>query len=471
MKKSLFFIAFLLLVASALYAQVSIGTDNSLPDNSAMLDVKSSNRGLLPPRMTLTEINAIINPANGLIVYCTDCGTDGNGAFYGYINGVWNRLFSCIPPSSPSAGVHVPLVNQVTWNWNPVPEATGYKWNTTNNYGTATNMETATNKTETGLNCNTPYARYVWSYNTCSISAATMLSQTTLTNPPASPTAGTHVPAQTQIVWNWNTVSGATGYKWNTTDNYSSATDMGTAITKTETGLTCNTSYTRYAWAYSACGNSTSLVLNQTTSACSATCGTSMQITHSTAGGVAPVDKVVIYHTVSGILGEPSKCWITSNLGADQQASAKNDNTEPSAGWYWQFNRKQGYQYTTTRTPSSWNPTNDNISTTWEAIKDPCTIELGTGWRIPTISEWTNVDASGNWSNWNGPWDSDLKLHAAGYLGGSNGSLYSRGTFGFYWSSGQLDATQSWFLYFYNVDSHVTYNLKSNGCTVRCIHD
>ena len=60
------------------------------------------------------------------------------------------------------------------------------------------------------------------------------------------------------------------------------------------------------------------------------------------AGTVAPVDKTVTYGTVTNIPGETSKCWITSNLGADHQATAVNDATEASAGWYWQFNRHTG---------------------------------------------------------------------------------------------------------------------------------
>ena len=70
----------------------------------------------------------------------------------------------------------------------------------------------------------------------------------------ASPTAGTHTASAAQIVWNWNTVSGATGYKWNTTNNYGTATEMNTATSKTETGLANFTSYTRYVWAYNASG-------------------------------------------------------------------------------------------------------------------------------------------------------------------------------------------------------------------------
>ena len=48
---------------------VGIGITN--PDNSALLDLTSHNRGFLPPRMTTAEKNAIPNPATGLIVYDT----------------------------------------------------------------------------------------------------------------------------------------------------------------------------------------------------------------------------------------------------------------------------------------------------------------------------------------------------------------------------------------------------------------
>jgi hypothetical protein len=159
-----------------------------------------------------------------------------------------------------------------------------------------------------------------------------------------SPTTGTHVAAETMIIWNWNTVAGAYGYKWNTVNNYATAVDMGTATTKIETGLACNTPNTRFIWAYNYCGNSESTVLTQTTTACPGfTCGDTIFVNH-VAGSVAPVSKIVTYGTVTNIPGETAKCWITQNLGASQQATAVNDATEASAGWYWQFNRKQGYK-------------------------------------------------------------------------------------------------------------------------------
>jgi hypothetical protein len=64
---------FLLIIQSiftrALMAQVGVGT--STPNVSAQLDVSSTNKGLLPPRMTTTQRDAISSPADGLINYNT----------------------------------------------------------------------------------------------------------------------------------------------------------------------------------------------------------------------------------------------------------------------------------------------------------------------------------------------------------------------------------------------------------------
>jgi hypothetical protein len=62
----------LLIFSSGIIAQnIALNTTGNLPDTSAMLDVNSSNKGFLLPRMTTTQINAIPLPANGLIVYNT----------------------------------------------------------------------------------------------------------------------------------------------------------------------------------------------------------------------------------------------------------------------------------------------------------------------------------------------------------------------------------------------------------------
>ncbi|MCD4736200.1 MAG: hypothetical protein K8R53_09170 [Bacteroidales bacterium] len=191
-----------------------------------------------------------------------------------------------------------------------------------------------------------------------------------------------------------------------------------------------------------------------------------------TAGDVAPVTKTVTYGTVESDLTGSNKCWITQNLGSDQQASSATDATEASAGWYWQFNRKQGYKHDgTTRTPNTPWITSINENSDWQASNDPCTLLLGTGWQLPTYMEWYNTDANGGWNNTNDAYASVLKLHAAGYLSNSSGSLYLRGSYGHYWSSSHHSNTYGGALYFYSSYSDVYITIKAYGFSGRCLRD
>jgi hypothetical protein len=54
-----------------------VGIGTTTPDASAALEIESTTKGFLPPRMTLAQINAIATPAEGLMVYCLDCTTKG----------------------------------------------------------------------------------------------------------------------------------------------------------------------------------------------------------------------------------------------------------------------------------------------------------------------------------------------------------------------------------------------------------
>ena len=75
-----------LLFSTQAIAQTGIGT--STPDASAKLDVFSTTKGFLPPRMTCSQRTGISNPSAGLIVYQTD-GTVGlyyhNGSGWIYV--------------------------------------------------------------------------------------------------------------------------------------------------------------------------------------------------------------------------------------------------------------------------------------------------------------------------------------------------------------------------------------------------
>ena len=199
-------------------------------------------------------------------------------------------------------------------------------------------------------------------------------------------------------------------------------------------------------------------------------CGSSFTINHL-AGSVAPVTKTVTYGTVANIPGEPTKCWITQNLGADHQATAFNDATEASAGWYWQFNRKQGYKHDgITRTPNTTWITSINENSDWLPANDPCALEIGSGWRIPTNTEWSNVDAVGNWTDWSVPWNSGLKLHAAGYIYDIDGLLYTRGQYAFYWSSVHNSNENGWNIHFALSNCYIDNSNKARGFTNRCLN-
>lgn len=289
------------LSCSTVLAQVGFSTDNSAPDSSAMLDVKSTSMGVLMPRMTLAQILAIQNPSNGLTVFC-----------------------------------------------------------------------------------NTESRYYVFN----------------------------------SVSGQWKAISGGTGA-------------LGQPFP----------------------------------------CGINIRVDHK-AGPVAPVTKTVIYGTLTGVPGVPTKCWITSNLGADRQATAVTDTTEASAGWYWQFNRKQAYKHSASgRTPNTAWVTPITENSNWTASNDPCTLELGTPWRIPTGTELTNlfntVSLPGTWS-----W---LKMHYSGELNYYSGNLTSRGVAGNYWASTQAaDLTYAEALVLFT-DPMILCGMfsagKAGGYSIRCVRD
>lgn len=201
-------------------------------------------------------------------------------------------------------------------------------------------------------------------------------------------------------------------------------------------------------------------------------CGSDLEKAH-TAGDVAPVTKTVTYGTVTSSLSGASKCWITQNLGADQQASVVDDSTEASAGWYWQFNLKQGYKHDGSTLTPSWTVTSIDQDSDWTSANDPCTILLGTGWRLPTSAEWATA-YSGWGSNMYAAFASVLVIHNAGCLDYSDGDLDSSGQIFVYWSSTQSDVNTAFgqcLFYVEEFQSGVYQINKATGASVRCLKD
>jgi hypothetical protein len=77
----------LFFISSFASAQVKISTNNSNPNSSAMLDIESTTKGLLLPRMTNTQMATISNPALGLLIFnITD------SLFYMHLDSGWTKI-------------------------------------------------------------------------------------------------------------------------------------------------------------------------------------------------------------------------------------------------------------------------------------------------------------------------------------------------------------------------------------------
>ena len=88
-KKPLIVISLLLIVCNFLSAQISIDINGSQPDESAILDIKSQNKGVLFPRLSTVQMQNLNDPANGLMVFNT---TENKLFIYIEAVGFWREI-------------------------------------------------------------------------------------------------------------------------------------------------------------------------------------------------------------------------------------------------------------------------------------------------------------------------------------------------------------------------------------------
>jgi hypothetical protein len=91
MRKIILIMGILTILLNGLPAQVAINTDGAAAAASSMLDVKSTSKGILVPRMTASQRDGIPSPATGLLVFVSNDNT-----FYFYSGSAWVPVLSSL---------------------------------------------------------------------------------------------------------------------------------------------------------------------------------------------------------------------------------------------------------------------------------------------------------------------------------------------------------------------------------------
>lgn len=481
------------LLSANLYSQqgISINSTGAIPDNSAILDVSSTSQGMLIPRMSTAERNAIVAPANGLFIYNTDCYT------FNFYNGAsWVPVTLANTLSTPGAisGDTVECQNNtgVAYSVAPVSGATTYTWYVPAGAAIASGQGSASITVDFGTVSGNIF---VIASNDCQTSNSSdtyvILESAISATPVATSATNTDY---TEFDANWNSVAGATSY------NIDVATDtgftsfvgsynnlnVGNVTSYHVSGLTCNTNYYYRIRGVNSCGQSVnSNRINRITSACPVTpvnqneCGTSYT-----------------YYEVSSSSGE---VWLDRNLGATQVAVSMNDYLaygslfqwgRPADGhecitWSSATSGTPYYGTTTTRSgtdvpghnllikysssPYDWrNPQNVNL---WQGLggtNNPCP----TGYRIPTSSELNAERLLFSSNDPVGAFNSVLKFVRPGYRDGFyDGTCYDGNSIGYYWSSTVSAFNTTYNLDIRNGNSFIGDNGRALGLSVRCIKD
>lgn len=383
------------LTQSTLFGQgVGINDSGNPPNPTAILDLSSTDKGFLPPRMTTEQRDAIQGSIpSGLIIYNTS-----TQCMEFFENGSWHSMgcAACIPPETPLAGSHSSDLNSVTWQW--------------------------------------------------------------------------------------QAVSGASGYMIGSTNDLSLATDLGNVTSYLQTGLSCSQSSSMFLWSYGNCTNPVPLQMSFTTGSCPFTCGSNF----------TDVRDNNVYSTV--LIG--SQCWMGRNLAylPSVTGPATGSNSEP----YQYVNAYNGSDISAAAATSNYSVYGVlyNWTSAMQGAVSSSTNPSGvqgicpTGWHLPSNSEWLQLaNQLGGVSVAGGPlkqagltyWNSPnyLASNSSGFTGlpggarASNGtfSLYTIGTTGLFWTTDQVNETEATGrdLYFGGNSLGTFTYLKNFGFSVRCL--
>ena len=219
----------------------SVGIGTTSPNASALLDVSSTGKGFLPPRMTTAQELAIVTPANGLMVYntstkCLDV--------YSATSNAWESVY-CTCPTLPAlrtivGSTQVCYSSNNTYTVPSVQGASSYTWSVT---GNPTITGNGTNSISfTPISSLSTYVVSVTATNACGTSTrSTSVTVNEFTGAPATP-AWSSAPTST-VCTNASsvgyTITSGIGLNGTTAQTYNwtfTATGAGTTATVVSTG-------------------------------------------------------------------------------------------------------------------------------------------------------------------------------------------------------------------------------------------
>ncbi len=100
-------IMLIILCTTQMSAQVKIGDNPTVIDDGSMLEIESTNKGFVPPRMTTGQMNAIPTPLIGSLVFNTT-----ENCLHQFRGGVWLSFCDLSPEIQSAIGTTALTINQ-----------------------------------------------------------------------------------------------------------------------------------------------------------------------------------------------------------------------------------------------------------------------------------------------------------------------------------------------------------------------